>query len=96
MAKSLALNESIGDVVDIDNIIESEEEESARRQSLGRVGFSVGMMYPMFDSYANRNYETDWDYSSSTFGEETNTTTYDSQKIKISGKLNTQETRKKQ
>jgi hypothetical protein len=83
LVKSLALNESIGDVVDIDNIIESEEEESARRQSLGRIGFSIGYMYPMFDSYANREY--DWVYDDDWNGEnEYIGTIYDSQKIKLS------------
>ena len=83
LAKSLVLNESIENVVDIDNIIESEEEESARRQSLGRVGISIGMMYPMFDSYANREY--DWVYDDDWNGENEYTgTIYDSQKIKLS------------
>ena len=80
LAKSLALNESIEDVVDIDNIIESEEEEDARRQSLGRVGFSVGYMFPTFNSYTSRNYDTDWNSSYGDY-EEITTTTNDIQKI---------------
>lgn len=81
LAKSLALNESIEDVVDIDNIIESEEEEDARRQSLGRVGFSVGYMFPTFNSYTDRDYDSyDWDSSTNSYSSST-TTTNDIQKI---------------
>jgi hypothetical protein len=86
LVKSLALNESIEDVVDIDNIIESEEEESARRQSLGRVGFSIGYMFPTFNSYAKRNYESNDDGDSNNGYEDGSyleSTTYDSQKITI-------------
>lgn len=86
LAKSLALNESIDGVVDIDNITESEEEESARRQSLGRVGFSIGYMLPTFNSYAKRNYESndDGDWTNGfEDGSYLESTIYDSQKITI-------------
>ena len=81
LAKSLALNESIEDVVDIDNITEGEEEESARRQSLGRIGFSIGYMFPTFDSYTSRNLDQgEYDYDTWETVYETSTTR-DIQKI---------------
>ena len=80
LAKSLALNEDIIEVVDVENIVESEEEEDARRQSLGRVGFNLGYMFPTFDSYTNRNYNRYW--NSNTFGyQDSIKTTNDMQKI---------------
>ncbi len=60
LAKSLVLNESIQDVADIDNIMENEEKEDRRRQSLGRVGFSVGYMFPTFNSYTGINYDENY------------------------------------
>ena len=47
LAKSLINRDSIEDAVDIDNIIESEEEEATRRKSLSRVGFAVGFLAPI-------------------------------------------------
>ena len=64
LAKSLVLNESIQDVADIDNIMENEEKEDRRRQSLGRLGFSVGYMFPTFNSYTGININYDEDYNS--------------------------------
>ena len=81
LAKSLALQESIDAVVDIDNIVESEQMEDARRQSLGRVGLSVGYMYPISNSYAIRS-GGDYDYSTDDYS--SGETRYDSQKIKFS------------
>ena len=86
LAKSLALNESIEDVVDIDNIVESEEEEDARRQSLGRIGFSIGYMYPTFNSYVSRNYSSNDDGNWSNGYEDggyLDTETRDTQKIVV-------------
>ena len=62
LAKSLINRDSIEDVVDIDNIVESEEEVASRRKSLSRVGLSVGFLAPINgDRYYyydnNQNYE---------------------------------------
>tara|TARA_B100000676_G_scaffold118831_1_gene118361 strand:+ start:727 stop:1800 length:1074 start_codon:yes stop_codon:yes gene_type:complete len=46
LAKSLLSRDSIDDVADIDNIIEDEEAESARRKSIYRIGGSLGYVVP--------------------------------------------------
>ena len=59
LSKSIALRETLEEVADIDNIIEEEEEEPTRRKSLGRFGFSMGVLYPLGNSfshhYSNQN-----------------------------------------
>lgn len=57
ISKSIALRETLEAVADIDNIIEEEEEEPARRKSLGRFGFSMGALYPLGNSFSY-NYST--------------------------------------
>ena len=80
LVKSLALQENIDEVADIENIVPSESVESDRIKSFYKTGFSVGYMYPLGDSYLTRDYndyywgddEGEWTYTNQT------------QKIKIS------------
>ena len=46
LAKSLINRDSIENVADIDNIIQEEEEVEKRRQSLFRIGLTLGYMIP--------------------------------------------------
>tara|TARA_Y100000590_G_scaffold468283_1_gene650499 strand:- start:247 stop:1248 length:1002 start_codon:yes stop_codon:yes gene_type:complete len=59
VSKSIALRESLEEVADIDNVIEEEQEEPARRKSLGRFGISMGVLHPLGNSfshiYSNQN-----------------------------------------
>ena len=55
LAKSIALQESIEEVADIDNITEKEEEEPLRRTSLSRIGMNVGYYFPFGNSFANES-----------------------------------------
>ena len=57
ISKSIALRETLEEVADIDNIIEEEEEEPVRRKILGRFGFSMGVLYPLGNSFSY-NYST--------------------------------------
>ena len=61
VVKSLALQQDIDEVVDIDNVTPSESVESDRIESFYKTGFSVGYMYPLFDTYLVRTYD-DPDY----------------------------------
>ena len=79
LVKSLALKESIDEVANIDNIIPSEKVETDRIKSFYKTGFSIGYMYPTFDSFATREFENDYYYDS----DETLTISNQSQKIKI-------------
>ena len=56
LVKSLALQENIDEVADIENIVPSESVESDRIKSFYKTGFSVGYMYPLGDSYLTRDY----------------------------------------
>ena len=56
LAKAIAFKESIELVADVDNIMNSEEEDPNRRKSINRVGCSIGYLYPMGDSFN----QTDW------------------------------------
>jgi len=46
LSKSLVNKDAIDEVTDIDNIIESDTEDSLRRKSLHKVGISVGYLFP--------------------------------------------------
>ena len=51
LSKSIALKEPVEDVADIDNIIETEQEEPARRTSISRLGVTGGYIFPLKDTF---------------------------------------------
>ena len=53
LAKSIALQESISDVIDINNIVEQESKEPIRRASISRIGFAGGYIYPLNDTFGD-------------------------------------------
>ena len=57
LSKSIALQETIEEAADIDNITEQDEEEPARRASLSRVGISAGYMFPLGNTFYHNTYE---------------------------------------
>ena len=57
LSKSIALRQTLEESADVDNITEKDEQESARRKSLGRVGLSIGYLFPFEDlTYVDHNY----------------------------------------
>ena len=58
LAKSVALRQTLDESADIDNITEEDEEDVARRKSLGRTGISFGYFYP-FEGI-EYTYENNW------------------------------------
>jgi len=46
LSKSIALRQTLEEAADIENITQEDEEEVARRESLGRVGFAAGYFVP--------------------------------------------------
>ena len=60
LSKSIALRQTLEESADIDNITEQEEEEVARRRSLGRIGLSAGYFIP-FDELVYTETSWDWD-----------------------------------
>ena len=63
LSKSIALRQTLEESADIDNITEKDEQESARRKSLGRTGISIGYLFPFEDLIYV-------DYNNSMFGED--------------------------
>jgi len=61
LSKSIALRQTLDEAADIDNITEEDEEDIARRRSLGRIGLSGGLLIP-FEKYTYT--ENNWDGSS--------------------------------
>ena len=55
LSKSIALQETIEEVADIDNITEKEEEEPLRRTSLSKFGINVGYYFPLSNSFSDRS-----------------------------------------
>ena len=55
LAKSIAMKESVEDVADIENIIEKEIDEPARRAALHRYGMNAGYLFPIGDSYGDKS-----------------------------------------
>ena len=55
LSKSIALKESLEEVADIDNIIEKEQEEPARRTSLSRLGLNAGYLFPLGGTFYNES-----------------------------------------
>ncbi len=67
LSKSIALRQTLDESADIENITEQDQEESARRTSLGRFGASLGYLFPFGDlTYGITNWDgtsTDREYS---------------------------------
>ena len=61
LSKSIALRQTLDEAADIDNITEEDEEDIARRRSLGRIGLSGGVLIP-FEKYTYT--ENNWDGTS--------------------------------
>ena len=84
LSKSIALRQTLEESADVDNITEKEEEESARRKSIGRIGMSIGYLFPnrdlnyknydWDDSYTERTYSQMFKYSLNYYSEFNNNT----------------------
>ena len=46
LSKSIALKQTLEEAADIENITQKEEQEDARRESLARIGVSIGYVFP--------------------------------------------------
>ena len=46
LSKSIALKQTLEEAADIENITQKEEQEDARRESLARIGISIGYAFP--------------------------------------------------
>ena len=71
LAKSLINRDSIEDVADIDNIIQEEEEVAKRRQSLFRIGLTLGYAIPFGGEnyyYYNNEDKRKWNQTPFTVG----------------------------
>ena len=55
LAKAIALRETIDVVAELDNIMSIETEAADRRESVGRIGFSLGYLYPSNKSFVYSN-----------------------------------------
>lgn len=67
LSKSIALRQTLDESADIENITDQDQEESARRTSLGRFGASLGYLFPLSDlTYSTSEWDgtfTDREYS---------------------------------